>query len=124
MSRRLAPIPSLLLTGAVHHHLIAERAGRGVGLVVEAGDVRETHHVALLVGYGAAAVCPYLAIETVQDLARSGLLDGVTRTQRGGEPDQGARQGPDEDHVQDGRVDGGVLHRARRSSRRSGSDRR
>ena len=46
--------------------------------MVEAGDVRETHHVALLIGYGAAAVCPYLAIETVQDMARSGLLDGVS----------------------------------------------
>ncbi len=73
-----APIPSLLLTGAVHHHLIAERSRTRVGLVVEAGDVRETHHVALLIGYGAAAVCPYLAIETVRDLARSGLLDGVS----------------------------------------------
>ena len=73
-----APIPSLLLTGAVHHHLIADQSRTGVGLVVEAGDVRETHHVALLIGYGAAAVCPYLAIESVQDLARSGLLDGVS----------------------------------------------
>ncbi len=74
----LAPIPSLLLTGAVHHHLIAERSRTRVGLVVEAGDVRETHHVALLIGYGAAGVCPYLAIETVQDMARAGLLEGVS----------------------------------------------
>jgi glutamate synthase (NADPH/NADH) large chain len=74
----LAPIPSLLLTGAVHHHLIRERTRARVGLVVEAGDVRETHHVSLLIGYGAAAVCPYLAIETVQDMARCGLLEGVT----------------------------------------------
>jgi glutamate synthase (NADPH/NADH) large chain len=73
-----APIPSLLLTGAVHHHLIRERTRTGVGLVIEAGDVRETHHVALLIGYGAAAVCPYLAIQTVQDMARSGLLGGIT----------------------------------------------
>jgi glutamate synthase (NADPH) large chain len=72
-----APIPSLLLTGAVHHHLIRERTRTRAGLVVEAGDVRETHHVALLIGYGAAAVCPYLAIQTVQDMARSGLLDGI-----------------------------------------------
>ena len=75
---RWAPIPSLLLTGAVHHHLIGERTRTGVGLVIEAGDVRETHHVALLIGYGAAAVCPYLAIETVQDMARCGLLEWVT----------------------------------------------
>jgi glutamate synthase (NADPH) large chain len=70
----LIPIPSLLLTGAVHHHLISEKTRTRVGLVVEAGDARETHHVALLVGYGAAAVCPYLAIETVRDLAERGEL--------------------------------------------------
>ena len=73
----LAPIPSLLLTGAVHHHLIREKTRARAGLVVEAGDVRECHHVALLIGYGAAAVCPYLAIESVQDLARSGALGPV-----------------------------------------------
>ena len=72
------PIPSLLLTGAVHHHLIREKTRARAGLVVEAGDVRECHHLALLIGYGAAAVCPYLAIESVQDLARSGALGPVT----------------------------------------------
>ncbi len=76
--RDRAPIPSLLLTGAVHHHLIKEKTRTRVGLVVEAGDVRESHHVALLIGYGAAAVNPYLAIETVADLVRSGVLDGIT----------------------------------------------
>ena len=65
----LAPIPSLLLTGAVHHHLVREKTRTQVGLVVEAGDVREVHHVALLIGYGAAAVNPYLAMESVEDLA-------------------------------------------------------
>ncbi|HET6626375.1 MAG TPA: glutamate synthase large subunit, partial [Nocardioidaceae bacterium] len=69
----LAPIPSLLLTGAVHHHLVREKTRTQVGLVVEAGDVREVHHVALLIGYGAAAVNPYLAMETVEDLARDGF---------------------------------------------------
>ncbi len=68
----LAPIPSLLLTGAVHHHLVREKTRTQVGLLVEAGDVREVHHVALLIGYGAAAVNPYLAMETVEDLARDG----------------------------------------------------
>ncbi len=68
----LAPIPSLLLTGAVHHHLVREKTRTQVGLVVEAGDVREVHHVALLIGFGAAAVNPYLAMETVEDLARDG----------------------------------------------------
>jgi glutamate synthase (NADPH/NADH) large chain len=66
----LAPIPSLLLTAAVHHHLVREKTRTQVGLVVEAGDVREVHHVALLIGYGAAAVNPYLAIESAEDLAR------------------------------------------------------
>ncbi|MEI2712830.1 MAG: glutamate synthase large subunit [Nocardioides sp.] len=66
----LAPIPSLLLTGAVHHHLVREKTRTQVGLLVEAGDVREVHHVALLIGYGAAAVNPYLAMESVENLAR------------------------------------------------------
>ncbi len=65
-----APIPSLLLTGAVHHHLVREKTRTQVGLLVEAGDVREVHHIALLIGYGAAAVNPYLAMESVEDLAR------------------------------------------------------
>ncbi len=69
-----APIPSLLLTSAVHHHLIREKTRTQVGLVVEAGDVREVHHVALLVGYGASAVNPYLAMESVEDLAASGAV--------------------------------------------------
>ena len=68
----LAPIPSLLLTGAVHHHLVREKTRTQVGLIVEAGDVREVHHVALLIGYGAAAVNAYLAMESVEDLAREG----------------------------------------------------
>jgi glutamate synthase (NADPH/NADH) large chain len=70
--RDLAPIPSLLLTSAVHHHLIREKTRTQVGLIIEAGDVREVHHVALLVGYGAAAVNPYLAMESVEDLVRGG----------------------------------------------------
>jgi len=80
---RLAPIPSLLLTGAVHHHLIRERTRTRVGLIVAAGDARECHHIALLIGYGASCVCPYLAIESVEELVRSGALDGVTTRQAG-----------------------------------------
>ncbi|MFD0271508.1 glutamate synthase large subunit [Streptomyces sp. NPDC127106] len=73
-----APIPSLLLTAAVHHHLIATKQRTQVGLLVEAGDVREVHHVALLIGYGAAAVNPYLAMESVEDLLRAGtFIDGI-----------------------------------------------
>ena len=73
-----APIPSLLLTSAVHHHLIRQKTRTQVGLIVEAGDVREVHHVALLVGYGAAAINPYLAMETVEDMVRSGMITEVT----------------------------------------------
>ncbi len=69
----LAPIPSLLSTSAVHQHLIREKTRTQVGLVVEAGDVREVHHIALLVGYGAAGVNPYLALESVEDMARDGV---------------------------------------------------
>ncbi len=74
----LGPIPSLLLTGAVHHHLIRERTRTRAGLIVESGDARECHHIALLIGYGAAAVNPYVALETVQDMVRRGVLEGVT----------------------------------------------
>ena len=73
----LAPIPSLLFTAAVHHHLVREKSRTQVGLIVEAGDVREVHHVALLIGYGAAAVNPYLAIESVEDLARHQVYTSV-----------------------------------------------
>jgi glutamate synthase (NADPH/NADH) large chain len=68
-----APIPSLLMTAAVHHHLVRQKTRTQVGVIVEAGDVREVHHVATLIGYGAAAVNPYLAMETVEDLARDGF---------------------------------------------------
>ena len=73
-----APIPSLLLTSAVHHHLIREKTRTKVGLVVESGEVREVHHVALLIGFGAAAVNPYLAMETAEDLVRQGVITGLT----------------------------------------------
>ncbi|RHA43099.1 glutamate synthase large subunit, partial [Cellulomonas rhizosphaerae] len=73
----LAPIPSLLLLSAVHHHTLRRHTRTQISLVVEAGDVREVHHVALLIGYGAAAVNPYLAMETVEEMARSGYLGDV-----------------------------------------------
>lgn len=73
-----APIPSLLLTSAVHHHLIKTKKRTQIGLLVEAGDVREVHHVALLVGYGAAAINPYLAMETVEILAKQNRFISVS----------------------------------------------
>jgi glutamate synthase (NADPH/NADH) large chain len=73
-----APIPSLLLTAAVHNHLVREKERTRVGLVVESGDAREVHHFALLIGYGAAAVNPYLALESVAEMVRDGLLGELT----------------------------------------------
>ncbi len=77
----LAPIPSLLLVSAVHHHLVRTKARTRVGLVVESGDAREVHHMALLKGFGAAAINPYLAFESIDDMIASGLLTGVTPRQ-------------------------------------------
>jgi glutamate synthase (NADPH/NADH) large chain len=74
---RMAPIPSLMLTSAVHHHLVRQRERVRVALVVESGDCREVHHVALLLGYGAAAVNPYLAFETIEDMIANGDITGI-----------------------------------------------
>ncbi len=73
-----APIPSLLLTSAVHHHLLRSANRTKTSLVVEAGDVREVHHAAVLIGYGASAVNPYLAMESCEDLVRNGDITGLT----------------------------------------------
>ena len=74
---RWAPIPSLLTISAVHHHLIREGTRTKVGLVLETGEPREVHHIALLIGYGAGAVNPYLALATVRDLAERGQTNGI-----------------------------------------------
>jgi len=74
-----APIPSLLALTAVHNHLVREKTRTQVALVVESGEPREVHHFCMLIGYGASAVNPYLAIETLEDLSVKGLLpDGMT----------------------------------------------
>ncbi|MBX7161071.1 MAG: glutamate synthase large subunit [Acidimicrobiia bacterium] len=67
-----APIPSLLALGAVHHHLVRERRRAHCDLVVESGDAREVHHMCLLLGYGATAINPYLALDTVHAMCESG----------------------------------------------------
>ena len=74
-----APIPSLLLTAAVHHHLVREKTRTKVGLIVEVGDAREVHHMALLIGYGAGAINPYLAFESIEDMITENMhgLGGV-----------------------------------------------
>ena len=76
-SKELAPISSLLLTSAVHHRLVDEHLRTSAALVVEAGDVREVHHVALLLGFGASAVCPYLAYESIDSLVETGQITSV-----------------------------------------------
>src|SRR6202795_1891155 len=73
----LAPIPSLLATSGVHHHLIREGNRVRVGLIIETGEAREVHHMALLLGYGAGAINPYLAFETLDDMIGQGLLPGL-----------------------------------------------
>ncbi|MFQ5478482.1 MAG: glutamate synthase large subunit [Candidatus Binatia bacterium] len=75
--RAKAPIPSLLATGAVHHHLIRNGRRTKVGLIIESGEPREVMHVCLLTGYGASAVNPYVAMDTIRAIAAKGALDGV-----------------------------------------------
>ncbi len=70
----LAPIPSLLAVAGLHNYLVRKKKRTKCTLLVESGDAREVHHFALLVGYGAAAVCPYLALDSVADLARRGVV--------------------------------------------------
>jgi glutamate synthase domain-containing protein 2/glutamate synthase domain-containing protein 1/glutamate synthase domain-containing protein 3 len=69
------PIPALLAVSAVHHHLVREGTRLQTGLVVESGEPRETHHFATLIGYGAAAVNPYVMLETLDELVDAGVLD-------------------------------------------------
>jgi glutamate synthase (NADPH) large chain len=79
VSPRLAAIPSLLATAGVHHHLVREGTRTRCALVVESGDAREVHHVSLLLGYGAGVVNPYVAFETIDDMIRDGMLQGIER---------------------------------------------
>ena len=79
VSPKLAPIPSLLATAGVHHHLVREGTRTRCALVVESGDAREVHHVSLLLGYGAGVVNPYVAFETIDDMIRQGMLTGIDR---------------------------------------------
>ena len=70
-----APIPSLLSTAAVHHHLIRKGYRGKVGIIVEAGDVWEVHHFACLIGFGATAINPYLALSSIRDMRLHGKID-------------------------------------------------
>ncbi len=77
VSKSHAPIPALLATAGVHHHLVREGTRTKVGLVVETGEARQVHHMSLLLGYGAGAINPYLAFETLDDLIRGDILTGI-----------------------------------------------
>src|SRR5687767_6593560 len=74
VDRDRAPIPSLLATAAVHHHLIRQGTRTQAGLVIETGEAREVHHFCLLIGYGAGAINPYVAFETIADMKKQGML--------------------------------------------------
>ena len=113
VDREHAPIPSLLALSAVHNHLIREKTRNQVALIVESGEPREVMHFALLLGYGASAVNPYLAIETLEDLHRHGHFpaeytwDKVFKSYM-----KAIGQGAAEDLLQDGH-----LHAAKLSGR-------
>ena len=77
VTRDYAPIPALLAVSGLHHYLIREGLRTKVSLVVETGEAREVHHFALLIGYGATAINPYVAFETIDDMIREGLLTGI-----------------------------------------------
>ena len=77
IDRDKAPIPSLLATAGVHHHLVREGTRTKCALIIESGEAREVHHMALLLGYGAAVINPYLAFETIEDLVIEGGLSQV-----------------------------------------------
>jgi glutamate synthase (NADPH/NADH) len=78
--RNYLPISPLLAVGAVHHYLIEKRLRMKVALVIETGEAREIHHLCLLLGYGADAICPYLVFETVRNLSAQGMLNTIMKT--------------------------------------------
>src|SRR5204863_4897465 len=77
VNREFAAIPSLLAVSSLHHYLIREGLRTRVSLVIETGEPREVHHFALLIGYGASAINPYLAFETIDGMIRDGLLTSL-----------------------------------------------
>ncbi len=82
-----APIPAALITAGVHHHLVRNGRRTRVGLVIESGEPREVHHYAVLLGYGAGAINPYLAFETLDDMLRQKMLNIAADDKLAGETD-------------------------------------
>ncbi len=77
LTAQKAPIPSLLACSGLHHEMVRRGLRSRAGLVIECGDVREVHHFALLLGYGAGTINPYLAFETLGDMIRQGMITGI-----------------------------------------------
>ena len=112
MDEEYAPIPSLLALSAVHNHLVREGTRTQVALIIESGEPREVMHFCLLIGYGASAVNPYLAIETLEDQAARGHLPaGLTFEGGSEELQEGHQQGPAEGLLEDGHLDAAELSR-------------
>ena len=87
MNAELAPVPSLLAIAGAHHHLVRNGRRMKVGLVIESGEPREVHHFATLLGYGADAINPYLAFETLSDLINQGVVkESAVKGRKGQEP--------------------------------------
>jgi glutamate synthase (NADPH/NADH) large chain len=104
-------IPALLATAAVHHHLIRKGLRTSVGLVVESGEPREVHHFCCLAGYGAEAINPYLAFDTLLDMHARRISAGSRPIRSGRALHQGDRQGHPQGDVEDGHLDLPVLLR-------------
>ncbi len=112
MDADYAPIPSLLAMTAVHNHLIREGSRTQVALIIESGEPREVMHYALLIGYGASAINPYLAIETLEDLARRGYLpEGIDFEKALYHYIEVHQQGPAEGLLEDGHLHAAELSR-------------
>ena len=111
VDKDFAPIPSLLALTAVHNHLVRERTRTQVALIIESGEPREVMHFALLIGYGASAVNPYLAIETLEDMAQRGRLGNVTFETALKNFKKVDQQGTAEGLLEDGHLDAAKLSR-------------
>ena len=77
VTKDYAPIPALIAVAGLHHYLIREGLRTRVSMVIETGEAREVHHFSLLIGYGASAINPYVAFETIDDMIREGVLTGI-----------------------------------------------
>ena len=111
VNREYAAIPSLLAVSSLHHYLVREGLRTRVSLVIETGEAREVHHFSLLIGYGASAVNPYLAFETLDGMIRDGLLAEHRPQDRLQELREGRHQGHRQGDVEDGRLSGAELSR-------------